>query len=651
MRWSTRCSTSTAGFGVSQSDRLLGLSSFGFDLSVYDIFGPLAVGGTLVLPDERLAQQPAHWAELLERHQITLWNSVPASLEMLTSYAAGRAPRAVDSLRLVLLAGDWISLSLPGRLHSLNPRAQVVSLGGATEASIWSFLYPIGEIDPVWRSIPYGRAMDRQSFRILNEQLQPCPAGEAGQLFIGGVGVARGYLHRPELTAAKFITDPLTGEDFSARLFATGDRARLQADGTIEFLGRIDNQIKIRGYRVELGEIESALARHPSVREAVVVAQEEAAGRKVLVAYVVAENAATVDPEPWQSFLRQALPDYMVPVRWVFVDRLPLSANGKVDRAALSVGRLQSPATAGGDRARPSYEPPTSDAERRLVEIWQCSFARQPIGLEDSFFDLGGDSLLAVELCIRIEAEFGQRMAFDVLLEAPTIRALVRLLGCREKAGHARLVPLRAEGSRRPLFCLPGIGGCLLEFQPLAECLGPDQPVYGLRPRGSDGEEPPHESIAGWAADNIAVMRSLQPEGPYSLVGFSLGGVVAFEMARQLETAGQEIALLALVDSQIKVERTHLSLAGRLRLFAWRLWHDTEGGRRRFLVSRWRLVMAALPPPRPWQSTGRPVADFGLPSAGARNGQGSSGRLAGIRAGHLSRSDDLVRCRCRARPG
>jgi thioesterase domain-containing protein/acyl carrier protein len=244
--------------------------------------------------------------------------------------------------------------------------------------------------------------------------------------------------------------------------------------------------------------------------------------------------------------------------------------------------------------AAPFNEPAASDFERRLVQIWERTFDRRPIGVEDSFSDLGGDSLLAIELLIQIEEEFGERMPFDVLLEAPTIRSMSRLLGKSVETNSSQLVTLRAVGSRPPLFCLPGISGSLMEFQKLVDCLGPDQPVYGLRPRGIDGRNPAHTSIGEWATDNIAVMRSLQPEGPYSLVGFSLGGVVAFEMARQLEAARQPIGLIALVDSQLCVDNGHLPLAKRLRLHAWKLWHNDEGGRWRYLVARWRLLVARL---------------------------------------------------------
>jgi thioesterase domain-containing protein/acyl carrier protein len=283
----------------------------------------------------------------------------------------------------------------------------------------------------------------------------------------------------------------------------------------------------------------------------------------------------------------------MIPARWVIVDRLPLSHNGKVDRGALS--RLKPPSLACGSLGPEAAccEPPVNDIERRLIQIWEQSFQRSPIGVEETFFDLGGDSLLAVEIFIQIEEEFGERMAFDSLLEAPTIRSVARLLASQAKTSPM-LVTLRANGSRPPLFCAPGISGSLLQLQELTECLGPDQPVYGLRPRGTDGRQPPHTTIEDWAAANIALMRSIQPVGPYCIAGFSLGGVVAFEMARQLEAAGQTIGLVALIDSQLMTHHANLPLAKRLQLHAWKLWHNDDGGRWRYLVTRGRLLVARI---------------------------------------------------------
>jgi amino acid adenylation domain-containing protein len=270
-------------FNVQPQDRVLALSSLSFDLSVYDIFGTLAAGGTIVMPDADATRDPAHWAQLMVQHQVTIWNSVPALMQMLVDYAASRPELLTKSLRLVMLSGDWLPLTLPDQIRALFEDVQVVSLGGATEASIWSILYPIETVDSTWKSIPYGRPMASQRFYVLNEALEPCPVWVPGQLYIGGTGLARGYWRDEEKTSASFITHPQTKE----RLYKTGDLGRYLPDGNIEFLGREDFQVKVNGYRIELGEISAALQQHPAVKEVVVSAVGESRENKQLVAYVV----------------------------------------------------------------------------------------------------------------------------------------------------------------------------------------------------------------------------------------------------------------------------------------------------------------------------------------------------------------------------
>ena len=286
-------------FGVDATDRVLGLSQLGFDLSVYDVFGPLAVGGTLVVPDPQRRADPSHWAELIAEHQVSLWNSVPAQLQMLYHYlssaAAGpHAAASVATLRLALLSGDWIPVALPDQIRALVPELRLISLGGATEASIWSIWYPIGEVRPEWTSIPYGTPLANQTFHVLDCALRPCPDWVTGELYIGGTGVALGYLNDPERTAARFPTHPVTGE----RLYRTGDLGRYTPDGTIEFLGREDSQVKIRGYRIELAEVETALQGHPGVAAAAVLVDGEAALERRLAAFAVPASRPPAAPAP-----------------------------------------------------------------------------------------------------------------------------------------------------------------------------------------------------------------------------------------------------------------------------------------------------------------------------------------------------------------
>ncbi|MDP4511308.1 non-ribosomal peptide synthetase [Nonomuraea turcica] len=323
-------------FPLGPGDRVLALSAFSFDLSVYDIFSVLGSGGAVVLPDAGRQRDPGHWLELMARHRVTVWNTAPALLEMLVEYAE-LEPEAVrgalSTLRLVFLSADWIPVTLPDRLRALAPHAEVVSLGGATEASIWSICHPIGEVDPSWPSIPYGRALRGQSFHILDEHGRPCPVGEPGELHIGGDGLARGYVGDPGQTAERFITHPI----LRRRLYRTGDLGRWRYDGTIEFLGRLDRQVKIRGHRIELGEIEATLDRLPSVRQAVARAVPGPDDRPRLVCYVVpADPAAPPSDDELIETLRANLPGFMVPNRFLTMDALPITDNGKIDYKALA---------------------------------------------------------------------------------------------------------------------------------------------------------------------------------------------------------------------------------------------------------------------------------------------------------------------------
>lgn len=322
-------------FPLTRDDRMLALSAFSFDLSVHDVFGVLGAGGALVLPSADRQRDPGHWLELMAQHRVTLWNTAPALLEMLVEYAEidpDLADRALRSLRLVFLSADWIPVTLPDRLRALAPQAEIVSLGGATEASIWSICYPIGDVDPAWRSIPYGRALRGQSFDILDPAGLPVPVGVPGELHIGGDGLARGYIGDPEQTAQRFVRHPV----LDRRLYRTGDLGRWRHDGTIEFLGRVDRQVKIRGHRIELGEIESVLDRADGVRKSVALSVPGPDDRPRLVAFLVpVDTGKAPDTEELAAHLRTKVPDYMVPSRFTLLDQFPVTANGKIDYAAL----------------------------------------------------------------------------------------------------------------------------------------------------------------------------------------------------------------------------------------------------------------------------------------------------------------------------
>ncbi|MET9827946.1 amino acid adenylation domain-containing protein [Streptomyces sp. NPDC006385] len=417
-------------FEVGADDRMLGLASLGFDLSVYDIFGLLAVGGALVLPDPGRRADPAHWADLVARHRITLWNSVPAQLGLLTDHLESEGSgAAAASLRLALMSGDWIPLSLPDRIRALVPGLRLNSLGGATEAAIWSIWYAIGEVPPHWPSIPYGIPLDNQSWHVLDDHLRPRPDGVVGELYIGGAGLAMGYLGDPEKTAHRFVRHPETGE----RLYRTGDLGRYHPDGVLELLGREDRQVKIRGHRVEPAEVEAALLAHPAVKDAAVTAHPDASGGLRLAAYyVVGTEAGTAQ---LREHLGAQLPAYMVPSTFTPLDRLPLTANGKVDRAALP----DPAATAGtGTAGAEQDQEPVTEAERVLAEIWAAVLEVETVRPADDFFELGGHSLLATQVVAELRERLGVKVPLRLMFEETTLRGFGAVVAAKaaQRDGH-----------------------------------------------------------------------------------------------------------------------------------------------------------------------------------------------------------------------
>jgi len=429
-------------FGVGASDRTLALSNLNFDLSVYDVFGLLAAGGAIVIPDAQSKQDPAHWVEMLSRHSVTLWNTVPALMQLLVDYAE-QTPNAIpECLRLVMLSGDWIPVSLPARIRAQNAKAEIISLGGATEASIWSIVFPIGEVRKEWVSIPYGKPMANQRFYVLDANLNPCPLWVAGELHIGGIGLAQGYWNDPEKTGQRFIVHPQTGE----RLYKTGDLGRWMPDGNIEFLGREDFQVKIHGHRIELGEIETALLKNPAVAEAAVIAAGDGRGSgKHLLACVVCRTddggANADDPVAAEAdrkrrlmeFLQAYLPEYMIPKHYVFLERMPLTTNGKVDRQVLNSYQIT-------DAAASEYAAPQNELQAAIARLWAEVLGIERVGIHDGFFDLGGDSLKVIMLKNRLKQELARDIPLMMIYKYMTIETFARYLeqGDPEGAGMGR---------------------------------------------------------------------------------------------------------------------------------------------------------------------------------------------------------------------
>ncbi|HEX8191018.1 MAG TPA: non-ribosomal peptide synthase/polyketide synthase [Pyrinomonadaceae bacterium] len=395
-------------FEVGPEDRVLALSSLSFDLSVYDIFGTLAAGGAVVIPEPEAARDPARWARLVNDERVTVWNSVPALMELFVDYVAGRPEARPRGLRLVMLSGDWVATSLPERIRAAAPGARLFSLGGATEASIWSIIHPVEEVDPGLPSIPYGKPMVNQRFHVLNEALEPCPTWVPGDLYIGGVGLALGYWRDEALTDGSFVENPWTGE----RLYRTGDVGRYLPDGNIQFLGREDSQVKIQGYRVELGEVEAALAAHPEVRAAAVTAVGQAPGPRRLVGHVA--GPADLSGEALREFLRRKLPPYMVPSSLTVLDELPLTPNGKVDRKALSLAAPEAaPAPAGALRA-------SEGVRARFAALVASVMKLDGVEPGANLLELGASSIDIVRIVNLSERELGFRPRVDEFYMSPS---------------------------------------------------------------------------------------------------------------------------------------------------------------------------------------------------------------------------------------
>jgi pyochelin synthetase len=416
-------------FQVNSNDRALAVTALHHDMSVYDIFGLLAAGGAIVMPDREGTRSPDHWVELIDLHNVTLWNSVPAFMEMLLVHAAARKLALKDRLRLAFLGGDWIALSAPGRIREHFGDVQVVSVGGPTETTVWNIWYPVNEVHSDWASIPYGHPIANTRYYVLDEQLNDCSGGEPGELCCSGVGLLKGYWRNDEQTRARTAIHPGTGE----RIYRTGDRGRFMADGEIEFLGRMDRQIKINGQRIELGEIEANLLRQPGVKQAVVDAIE-LDGQKRLVAYIVPEigpgsvpeNGGSLQAHNLRMALEKFLPTYMIPSSFLVMEALPLNANGKVDRSLLPTF-MQAPVPAPAEAASDGSAV-KEGTEETIAVVWKRALGVEHLAPTDNFFDLGGDSILIVEVHAELQQILNRNFSVTDLFQYPSIRALANYL-------------------------------------------------------------------------------------------------------------------------------------------------------------------------------------------------------------------------------
>lgn len=538
-------------FEMTPSDRMLQFSSMSFDIIVEELYPTLITGATLVLRPEEIATSLSAFLKFTAAEEITIldlptafWHELVGGLVRMSDTALA------ESIRLVIVGGEKASLAIYAQWFELvGEYPRWLNTYGPTETTVTATLYdPVAAGFDGTKELPIGQAIAGVSTWVLDNNKQPVSPGTPGELYIGGPGLARGYLDLPEKTAAAFVDHPF---EEGARLYKTGDIVQALPDGNLEFVGRADFQVKIRGFRIELGEIERRLEEHPNVQQPVVLAREDLPGQKQLVAYVVASNESTLQDSELQAFVGETLPSYMIPSAIVPLDALPMTTNGKVDRKALPAPKTMLT----GDIASP-----TTPLESQLVEIWQTVLGSQPLGITHNFFELGGNSLLVMRLLGEIETCFNQSLPVTTLFDAPTIQQFAPVLQAQLSAQnnnselstsklHSSLVLLKAGTQSPPLFLVHDADGITSPYVNLAAQLPEARPVYGIQPLSAPGIPMVHTRIPDMAAHYIKQLQQVQSQGPYLLGGLCAGGVIAFEMALQLEAAGESVALVALLEA------------------------------------------------------------------------------------------------------
>jgi non-ribosomal peptide synthetase component F/thioesterase domain-containing protein/acyl carrier protein len=502
-----------------------------------EVFSPEVLAG--VLASTSLSFDLSVLPTLAAAEEVTLINTVPSAMAELLRLGA-----VPESVQVINLAGEALPVTLVQEIYEQTNVQQVWNLYGPSEDTTYSTAALIEKNQA--GAMVIGRPIANTQAYLCDERLELVPVGVAGQLLLAGEGLARGYLGRPELTAERFLPNPFSSEG-GARLYLTGDLARYRADGQLEFLGRADSQVKLRGFRIELGEIETVLRQHAAVREAVVIAATNADDKRLL-AYVVMEQS-DAGVSDLRDYMRRRLPEYMTPSAFVLMEALPLTANGKVNRRAL-------PPPDQSTTTDSALTTPRDALELQLSQIWKEVLRREQIGLRDNFFDLGGHSLLAVRLLHNVEHSLGQKIPLPTFFQGATIEQLATTL--RERGGEVQehsLVSIQPRGSRPPLFLVHSASGNVMSYIALSRQLGREQPLYGLQSRGLDPDRKPTTRIEDMASEYLQELTAMQPDGPYHLGGWSMGGVIAFEMARQLTAEGKRVAPLVLIDSTIHTGR------------------------------------------------------------------------------------------------
>lgn len=546
-------------YPLDSRDVVLQKTPYSFDVSVWEFFWPMMTGSSLVFAVPNGHSDVQYMEVLINTAGVTTLHYVPSMLHTFLDNARGQC----GSVTSIFCSGEALDKRSVDRYRDRFPNAALHNLYGPTEAAIDVTAYDCTRL--AYPFVPIGAPIDNTQIYIVDEANNPQPIGVPGELHIAGDNLARGYLNRPQLTQDRFIDNPFTP---GARMYKTGDLARWLEDGNIQYLGRIDAQVKIGGVRIEAGEIEAHLNRHPEINESVVIARGPDGYKQLIAFYRAHASTGSAVVKLKQTALREhllgTLPEYMIPAAFVSVPAIPLSSNGKVDRRALDQLDVSV-------ESSQEYVAPRNDTERQLVDIWAEVFKQKGfvvgqanIGVNDNFFELGGNSLLATQLLYKIRRQLGVDLPVRALFEQLTVGLLADLIirlrrNDDDAAGepgasvaadrHDIVVPIETRGELTPLFALPGVGGNVLSFRELSKALGARQPFYALQAVWRDGRTPAPASVEETAEINLAAIRAVQTHGPYRLIGHSYGGVVAYEMARVLLERGEDVASLALLDS------------------------------------------------------------------------------------------------------
>ncbi len=594
----------TTTYPLAAREPVLHSTNFSFDVSVRALFWPLACGAEVIIAPSDAVGDPSALVALIRAHGAVSARFVPA---LLARFIEEEGFEACGSLRWVFSGGEAMASTLEARFFERCDAAGVhpalINTYGPTEATINVAAWRCDRVEH-GPTVPIGRPIANTRLYVLDEHQQLVPVGVPGELYVGGLPVCRGYLNRPELTARSFVPDVFSA-DPTARLYRTGDRVRWRPEGVLEFLTRTDSQIKLRGYRIELGEIEAALWAHPAVSAAAVVPLGDRHGDSRLVAYVVARPDQSTTVDDLRADLRRQIPDYMVPETVVWLDALPLTPNGKLDREAL-------PAPGARTASTSAFTPPADGLETTIANVWRELLGVERVGADDNFFDLGGHSLLVIQLQRQLRTATGCQLTVADLFRRQTVRTCAEFIASRQP-GERRLTPsdasgasaprscvaaIQPDGHRPPLFVVPGISGEIVSYGALARSMGTAQPIYGLRSVGIDGDAEPLDRVEAIAERFVNDIRRVQPHGPYHLAGVCVGGLVAYEMAQRLVAAGERVALLAMVEtwSPDTHRRTDLPspVAVRMRFVRAAALRDLNRFRQLTLRERFALLRSKL---------------------------------------------------------